>query len=976
MTIGSPAQAFSSRRVALLLGTLVAALGLAVLLGWVFDVAGLKGVFPGSVTMKANTAAGLLLCGLNLVLVSSFPNPRCKYFLGCALSLLVVTVAGLTLSEYFFGWNLGIDQRLFHDVAASVGTTKPGRMSPTTALSFIFVAIGLSVRSLPVPFRWQRPTVGALGAATIIAATMTLAGYFLQSVVDYHLWNYNGTAVHTAAGFLLLGFGLLALTPRKQGFTWSLNAITTGGFAIGIVGVLAAAGGSNYLIYRLQESVALVGRTQEDLKVLQQIDAGMASLESGQRLFIITLDEQALRQRSETKVTVQSYLSDFGKLTVNDPSQRRRAAELDQMIAQRNSWGDQTITALRNQGFQVAERMISSDEGTALTGSIHALLAEMSAEEYRLLAERQEKSSAASTSAFLALPLSVFLAVAVLVLALFFLDAGVGEQIRAEEELVNVRERRRSDQNFRALLESAPDAMVIVDTRGKIVLVNSQTEKLFGFSKSELLGQAVEAIIPHRYHGRHTQHRDSFFGDPKVRAMGLGLELFALRKDQTEFPVEISLSPIETSEGTLVSSAIRDITERKRIEQGIQRLNEDLERRGMALEALNQQLAGFQKLVEGVRDYAIIMLDAKGGIASWNSGAQLIKGYTAEEIIGQHFSRFYPPEDIANGKPDRELREVARLDRIEDEGWRLRKDGSRFLANVVISALRDTNGNLWGFAKVTRDITEQRKTEEGIRQLNQELKKRGSELEISNKELESFTYSVSHDLRAPLRHIDGFSKILVEDHSAELSEEGREYLDLIRVSTREMGQLVDDLLDLARVGRKDPVLQLTGLDSLANEIISALKRDNAGRSIEWKVGRLPFVECDPGLIKQVFTNLLSNAVKYTSPRKPAVIEVGTSTQDGKPVVFVRDNGVGFNMKHADKLFGVFQRLHRAEDFEGTGVGLATVRRIVHKHHGRIWADAKVDQGATFYFTLGTSESPEAESPEPGPEKQPIEVRHE
>jgi light-regulated signal transduction histidine kinase (bacteriophytochrome) len=235
-----------------------------------------------------------------------------------------------------------------------------------------------------------------------------------------------------------------------------------------------------------------------------------------------------------------------------------------------------------------------------------------------------------------------------------------------------------------------------------------------------------------------------------------------------------------------------------------------------------------------------------------------------------------------------------------------------------------------------------------------------AELESANKELEAFTYSVSHDLRAPLRHVDGFSRLLVQEHHAELSPDALEYVMTIRESALHMGMLIDDLLNLARVGRKQLSMQVTGLNSLVDEVTSALNRENADRLIEWKVETLPFVECDPALMKQVFVNLLSNAVKFTRPRKPAVIEVGVTYQDGARAVFVRDNGVGFSMKYAHKLFGVFQRLHRSEDFEGTGVGLATVQRIIHKHRGRVWAQAELDKGATFYFTLGTPDDPPLE----------------
>lgn len=244
-------------------------------------------------------------------------------------------------------------------------------------------------------------------------------------------------------------------------------------------------------------------------------------------------------------------------------------------------------------------------------------------------------------------------------------------------------------------------------------------------------------------------------------------------------------------------------------------------------------------------------------------------------------------------------------------------------------------------------------------QLEQRVLARTNELEVTNKELEAFTYSVSHDLRAPLRRIDGFANMLVEEYAAQLPAEAQRYLSRVREGARQMGLLVDDLLNLARLGRKELNVQVTGLSSIAAGVAEVLKRETTDRTVNWKIHPLPFVECDPALMEVVFTNLLSNALKYTRPREQALIEVGSIEENGGSVIFVRDNGVGFSMKYADKLFGVFQRLHRAEDFEGTGVGLATVHRILNKHGGKIWAEAELDQGACFYFTLGTTSKPAA-----------------
>jgi light-regulated signal transduction histidine kinase (bacteriophytochrome) len=255
-----------------------------------------------------------------------------------------------------------------------------------------------------------------------------------------------------------------------------------------------------------------------------------------------------------------------------------------------------------------------------------------------------------------------------------------------------------------------------------------------------------------------------------------------------------------------------------------------------------------------------------------------------------------------------------------------------------------------------RDITQRRADEREIRELNQDLEarvvERTAELKSANRELEAFTYSVSHDLRAPIRHISGFTKILVEKFHPCLPPEAQRHLQTIEQAAGRMGQMVDEMLKLARLGRQALSVEVTGLSSLVAEVLALLTPETEGRQVEWKIGELPPMECDPTLIRQVFQNLIGNALKYSRTRSPAVIEIGQTEKEGAKVLFVKDNGVGFDMRYADKLFGVFQRLHLAEEFEGNGIGLATVERIIKKHGGRVWVEAELDRGATFYFTLG------------------------
>ena len=363
------------------------------------------------------------------------------------------------------------------------------------------------------------------------------------------------------------------------------------------------------------------------------------------------------------------------------------------------------------------------------------------------------------------------------------------------------------------IVELAPDAIVIVDAQGCIQLVNRQTEVLFRYGRHELIGRSIEVLIPERYHAGHAGHRAGYQREPCLRPMGAGLELFGRRKDASEFPVEISLSPVEIQGQSLVTSVIRDISERKQFEQRQQAKNLELEDAIQAKQHLNDKL------------------------------------------------------------------------------------------------------------------------------------------EAAIKELEAFSYSISHDLRAPLRAVNGFSKILLEEHAPHLSPEAQGYLRLVSDNALYMGLLIDGLLMLSRLSSQPLQMEAILTGDVVRSAVADLLPEQAGRAVNITISELLPCRSHPTLLKQVFVNLLSNALKFTRRRQVADIEVGCRQADGEVIYFVRDNGTGFDMRFAHKVFGVFQRLHRAEDYDGTGVGLAIVQRIVQRHGGRIWATAAPDQGATFSFTL-------------------------
>jgi len=822
------------------------------------------------------------------------------------------------------------------------------------------------------------------------------------------------------------------------------------GFAIAVVIILAVGAAALRSTAATVESARWVAHTLEVRGELEATFADLIYAETAVRGYVITGDTTYLAPYDSALASLGGLLAGLRALTADNQAQLKRLDSLAALVAVRLERFRWTVETRRAGGPSAAGRAVIGGRGKELMQLIHGLVGQMEDEEGRLLAQRSATLQSKARLARFAAWGGALVAVTLALIAGALISRELAGRRRAEVALGETQTR------FRQVLASST-AVIYANTVSGTTFAPSWVSE----NVTRITGYGIDEPL------RPTWWIDNLHPDDRARVLAEMPALFVndqltteyrfRYKDGTHHWVHDEARLLRSAAGTPVEvfGSWVDITDRRRAEETL-RVSEER----------------FRLLLGSVRDYAIYMLDPTGHVVSWNAGAEQIKGYRAEEIIGQHFSRFYTAEDVAAGKPEAALRAAAAQGRYEEENWRLRKDGSRFWADVVIGAVQDERGALVGFAKVTRDLTERQRAEEALRaseerfrilavtandaiisadsrgdityfnpgaerifgyaleevtgkpltvlmperfrdahrtglarylatgearvvgktvelagrkkdgtefplelslaswrhgpevaftaiirditerkRVEDTLRRHTAQLEVANAELDAFAYSVSHDLRAPLRGIDGFSQALLEDYAERLDVTGKDYLARVRSASQRMATLIDDLLNLSRVTRHQMHVAAVDLSALARGIAADLQKGDPERRAEFIIAPGLQVQADPGLMRVVLQNLLENAWKFTGKRPHARIEVGSATHDGRPAYFVRDNGAGFDMTYVHKLFGAFQRLHGAQEFDGTGVGLATVQRVIHRHGGRVWAEGAVDGGATFYFTL-------------------------
>lgn len=748
--------------------------GLLLFAGLVFNITLFKSVFPGFIEMNSVTAVCFIFIGISLLLQVYLHDGKAGKLLRRIFYFLVFSLGLISAASIFLGFQY-IDSFFPPEIASQ------SIMAPNTAVLFIVIGLyGLFADRISGKSVYVFQTLLILSG---FIALLAFLGYLYDVSSFYSVKQNMPMALNTSAVFVLVSFGML-FAEKNKGFPAFISG-NSGGSAVA---------------RRLLPLTFIVPIALGWIRVFGE-SMGLYASQTGVAIFVIAVI-------SSFFVLVLYTAHRLNKEEFRLKEAERIVAESEKRLRDIVDYSPAAIYLKDLDGrYIMVNKTVEKYMGKSKDDIIGKKIPELFPDESEALRyyERHENQVISTGKAFECdEQITLNDGLHTLLALRFPLKDQHGNMYGLGCIATDITYRKNDADKFVAILESAPDAIVIVNEDGVIQLVNRQTEQMFGYSRNELMGKKVEILVPDELKHKHPAHRSAFIKNHSVRPMGTGLDLQAKRKDGSLFAVEISLSPMETYEGMLVSASIRDITERKSKEKELKNLN---------------------------------------------------------------------------------------------------------------------------------------------RQLSE-----------SNSELESFSYSVSHDLRSPLRHIMGFGEKLNRITENKLDQEEKRLLGKITTSAAKMGVLIDDLLMFSRVGRTTLSLTKVDINEVFTDVIKEFSEAEGNENIKWIQGNVPPGVADPFQIRLVVSNLISNAVKYTAKKPTRIVETGGVAKEGYNEYFVKDNGAGFDMKYSDKLFGVFQRLHNDTDYDGTGIGLATVRRIVNRHYGTVWAEAEPQKGAVFYFTLPNSKS--------------------
>lgn len=500
---------------------------------------------------------------------------------------------------------------------------------------------------------------------------------------------------------------------------------------------------------------------------------------------------------------------------------------------------------------------------------------------------------------------------------------------------------RQNDERFRRMVEEIEDyAIILLNKEGIIQNWNKGAHKIKGYTAAEIIGAHFRNFYTPQDQATNLPEKLLAEAAKNGRASHEG---WRVRKDGGLFWGFIVITALHDDNGKVIgfSKITRDLSHVKNAEE-IQK--EYIKH----LEDLRQSEERYHRMITEVKDYAILLLDTDGNILDWNQGAEKIKGYTAAEAIGQNFRMFYRPEDKERGLPEQLLHEAATTGRASHEGYRVRKDGSQFWGNIVITALHDEQGNVIAYSKVTRDLTDKKIADDRVKQY-------AAQLEQKNQELEEFAYIASHDLKEPLRKIVAFGDLLNNNYRNSIDEKAAGYIDRMQDAAGRMMSLIEDLLQFSRIGKEDQALELTDLNAVLDQVTQNLEPSIQVKHAEIQREKLPTIMARPHQMEQLFQNLISNALKFNDKETPVItIENGAfehESGEAHCMIVVKDNGIGFEPEHSARIFEAFYRLHGRSQYAGSGIGLAICKKIVELHNGTISATSQYGQGATFTIVL-------------------------
>ena len=942
----------SVKRTAYLIGLLSIIFGIIVIIGWNINSKIMQTIILGGTPMRPNSSVGIILCGIALILLSHKTNIN-KLTIRI-LALIIFTIGIFSLLVHIFVWKTGIENFLVFN-PTSIALPREFKIVPINS-AMLFALIGIVIFILTFQIK-NRIFVEILSVFILTKSIIVLFGHLtgLNNLVGVNDQPSEIMAISLAIIFitLSLGFIFIIFSPQQLKFNFEerLAAVITIIFVFGIFVFQISISTFN----SLSRSVDSVEHTDKVKAKIQSIVLHSLRIQSGARGYVITGKDIFAQPFLESANTIMGEVKNLKNLTSDNPTQQKNVNILLRLISERIELSNHYYNSRKQKGEKAAIDIINREKGRMISDSINIITTMMVDEENLLLKTREYEEHKRTYLAELVTQVNFLIQIILLFSIFFAVRKYLLDKNRTEKKL------KEYADEITDLYDNAPAGYHSLDKNGLILSINNTELNWLGYTRDELVGK-VKFIDLFEENSKRVFHENF----PKFIKSGelVNLEFNVVKKDGTIIPVLLNATSIRDSEGNFIASrsTIFDITDKKKDEEKLKYLNTKLIEHEKQLSLANAKLerrvdertaslakseerfrTTLENLIEGCQiidhQYRYIFLNDSAAKQGRNPKEKLLDNTMMEMYPGIEMTEmFLKLKTCMDNRVSQKM-----------ENEFIYPDGSTNWFYLNMEPVPE------GVFIMSTDITDRKKAENELLKLNEELEQkvlqRTEELQNVNKELEAFSYSVSHDLRAPLRHINGFIDLLNMKSSANLDEKGLHYLKVIKDASLQMGQLIDDLLTFSRIGRSSVNKSKINFSHIIQSILEQSKEEIDKRHIKINIGDLPEVEADLNLIRQVWANLISNAIKYTRLKENPEIEIGCQPQKKRYNFFIKDNGAGFSMEYYDKLFGVFQRLHSQEEFEGTGIGLANVKRIIDKHGGKVWAEGKENEGAIFYFSL-------------------------